>query len=88
MEQVHLKITGTVQGVFFRAEAREKALSLGLTGFVRNTDDSVEIVARGELAKLEEFIHWCRIGPRPAKVEHIEITRENPQEEFSTFEIR
>lgn len=89
MEQVHLKITGAVQGVFFRAESSEKARAFGLTGWVKNTrNGDVEIIAQGERARLEEFIQWCRSGPQPSKVERVEIVWENPQEEFSTFEIR
>lgn len=89
MEQVHLKISGSVQGVFFRAETKEKALELGLTGFVKNTQGGgVEVFAQGPREKLEALIEWCRKGPDAANVSHIEITWGNPQEKLETFEIR
>jgi acylphosphatase len=50
------EVTGRVQGVFFRACTREKALNLGLVGFVRNTPQgSVAGVAQGKLEGMEVF---------------------------------
>lgn len=88
MEQVHLKITGNVQGVFFRAETQVKARELGLTGFVRNTSDGgVEILAQGPLEKLQALIDWCRNGPDRANVENVEISWEKSEKAFTNFEI-
>lgn len=86
--QVRLKISGKVQGVFFRAEACEEARKWGLKGWVRNTDDGgVETVAQGEENHLQHFVTWCHEGPPGARIEKVEIFQETP-EEFSGFTIK
>lgn len=87
--QVHLKVFGRVQGVFFRSQAKATAESLGLVGWVRNSDDgSVETVAVGPKQKLDEFVKWCRRGPPNAYVAKVEIEWKKSTEEFGDFEIR
>ncbi|MCJ2534242.1 MAG: acylphosphatase, partial [Candidatus Thermoplasmatota archaeon] len=45
---VHVLISGRVQGVWFRTSTKQKAEQLGLTGWVRNTSDgSVEAIFEG-----------------------------------------
>ena len=84
---IHLLIKGRVQGVFYRASAKEKALNAGLTGWVRNTKSGdVEILATGTESDLNQFINWCRIGPSKASVEEVTVT-DNPFISFETFEI-
>lgn len=69
-KQAFIKIAGKVQGVFFRAHAREKACALGLNGYARNMQDgSVEILAQGLQPSIEAFIVWCKEGSPAAKVE-------------------
>lgn len=88
MKQVLLKISGCVQGVFFRQETQEKALSLGLTGWVRNNNDAtVEVCAQGDSAALEKFIKWCEIGPPDAKVTKIQKTWQEPNPTLTDFKI-
>jgi acylphosphatase len=86
-KNVTIKITGKVQGVFFRASTKEKADELGLTGLVRNErDGSVSIEAEGEEDILSNFIFWCHRGPRLAKVEQCEI-EEGEIKGFADFSI-
>jgi acylphosphatase len=86
--RVHLLIEGRVQGVFFRASAQAEASRLGLTGWVRNRlHGAVEIVAEGERKKLDDWIAWCRHGPRGAEVENVRIEWEEFSGEFSAFRI-
>ncbi len=86
---VQLIISGRVQGVFFRAHTKEVADSLGLKGYVRNTEDGdVEAVVVGDEIKIKEFIEWCKKGPSAAKVEDIKIGYPEVKEEFAEFEIR
>ncbi len=69
-----VRIHGRVQGVFFRNWTREKALALGVRGWVRNRrDGSVELLGYGEDEALEALIAECRTGPPAAKVERIEV---------------
>jgi acylphosphatase len=87
MPTQHLLIKGQVQGVFYRATARETAAELGITGWVKNTPDGdVEIVASGSEEQLQTFINWCKRGPRSAIVSEVIAT---PQEEafFEAFSI-
>jgi len=85
--RVHILISGRVQGVFFRAHAVERALALGLTGWVRNTPQGVEIIAEGERQKLEKLIEWCKKGPPAAKVDFLKFEWEKPKKEFKSFKI-
>lgn len=69
-----IRISGHVQGVFFRASAREEARRLGLAGFARNEPDgSVLIEAEGVEAALERFVSWCRQGPPGSRVERVDV---------------
>jgi acylphosphatase len=69
-----LTVRGRVQGVFFRASARETALSLGIAGWVRNLPDgSVEIYAEGDEPLVREMIEWCRRGPPLAAVAGVDV---------------
>jgi acylphosphatase len=86
--RVSLRIRGKVQGVFFRESTRIEASRLGLTGWVRNRDDgSVEAVAEGEPAALEEFIRWCHRGPQAARVTDVERAESEPTGEFRAFTV-
>lgn len=87
-QRVSLRIRGKVQGVFFRESSRQEASRLGLTGWVRNRDDgSVEAVAEGEPAALEEFIRWCHRGPQAARVTDVERSDGEPTGEFHSFSV-
>ena len=86
--RVALIISGRVQGVFYRREARREALKLGLSGFVRNENDgSVYAEAEGNDGAVGAFIRWCRRGPENARVEEV-MVREIPLEEDERFVAR
>ena len=87
MPAVHLIIKGKVQGVFFRASAKDKADDLGIKGWVKNTPEGdVEIMANGNQMAVDEFIQWCRTGPSKAKVTSVD-TRIVEEEDFTGFRI-
>lgn len=89
MKRVHLVIRGTVQGVFYRATARDTARSLGVTGWVRNRPDgSVEAVVEGEANAVEKMIAWCQKGPPMASVSEVEVSWETYRGAFDNFTIR
>jgi acylphosphatase len=74
--------------VFFRAEARKRARSLGVGGWVRNNPDgAVEAVFEGEDERVESMVEWCRRGPSGARVEDVE-TSWSPPEGEEAFSIR
>ena len=71
-----LIIRGKVQGVFYRASARQKAEALNITGFAKNLPDgSVLIEAEGEQDSLEEFALWCKKGPSQAEVKEVTVNK-------------
>lgn len=85
---VQLKISGIVQGVFFRQSTMEKARELDICGWVRNCEDgSVEIEAEGEEDLLKVFIHWCHRGPQRAVVKNVEM-KNIEAKNFSQFGIK
>ena len=87
MPTKHLLIKGKVQGVFYRAAAREKAEELGVNGWIKNSSaGEVEAVVSGETENLQAFISWCFQGPSKAVVAHIERT-ELEEKIFSGFQI-
>ncbi|UCG93871.1 MAG: acylphosphatase [Candidatus Aerophobus sp.] len=87
--RAHVLIKGRVQGVFFRAETRSQAYSLGLTGWVRNRwGGSVEAVFEGEDQKVRKMIAWCYKGPPSAVVEDVEVEWEDYKGEFASFSVR
>ena len=86
--RAHVVFRGHVQGVNFRVHCRERALELGLAGWVRNRDDgTVEAVFEGEKAVVEEAIAWNRTSQPHAKVSQADVRWEAPTGEFRTFAI-
>ncbi len=83
-------VSGRVQGVFYRASARERARAAGIGGHARNLPDGrVEVLACGEEAAVLQFIEWLWIGPIAAKVtdvsvEHLELAPHELPHEFRT----
>lgn len=84
---ITILVKGKVQGVFFRQSTREKALSLGITGRVRNQpDETVLIIASGTTAQLSELAQWCCEGPPKARVTAVDVN-EIPTQQFDSFTI-
>jgi acylphosphatase len=76
------RITGRVQGVFFRDSCRLEARARGVAGSVTNrSDGSVEAVFEGPADAVEELISWCHRGPASARVDAVEVTEEEPEGE-------
>jgi acylphosphatase len=64
-------ISGTVQGVFYRASAQAEARKYGITGWAKNLPDGrVEVIACGATKNLELFFLWLKQGPKNAQVHH------------------
>lgn len=87
--RLHATIEGRVQGVGFRAFVIDRAIALGLTGWVRNRwDRSVEVVAEGSRADLDKLLLVLRRGPTAASVLRVDQDWEEPTGEFSRFSVR
>jgi acylphosphatase len=89
MEKKHLtlKITGRVQGIFFRESVKIVADRLGIKGFARNeADGGVTIEVEGNEPAMAEFTAWCRHGSKSARVESVKIT-ESPAQNFKDFAV-
>ena len=89
MKKAHLIIEGKVQGVFFRASAKEQADRLNLAGWVRNLPEgSVEVQVEGTQDNLDDFLDWCRKGPPNAAVKNIELKYLHPSGDLDSFDIK
>jgi len=74
MKTIRLIIKGKVQGVFFRATAKDIADRLEIEGWVRNlSDNNVEIIATAPDEQLAQLIEWCKKGPPKAIVDEVII---------------
>lgn len=88
MKRLRIRVSGKVQGVFYRASTQAKAKELGLNGWVKNEQDgSVLIEAEGEDQKLQRLVDWCQIGPGAAQVEQVDAEEVQPQGS-SGFEVQ
>jgi acylphosphatase len=84
---VEVRITGVVQGVSFRAYAREEARRLGVSGWLRNEPDgSVAGHLEGPDDAVDRMIAWCRHGPTYAEVDRVEVADAAPSGD-GTFRI-
>jgi acylphosphatase len=82
------RVSGRVQGVYFRAATQTTAVGLGLTGWVRNCDNGdVEVLACGYAPQVDALAQWLWQGPPRAQVDAVQ---ELPcqAEERETFDVR
>jgi acylphosphatase len=87
-DRVHIRLTGRVHGIGYRAFVQRTGLLLGLNGWVRNVgDDQVEITAEGLHSTLEEFIQAVSHGPAGARVDEVQVEWEQPANRFNRFDI-
>jgi acylphosphatase len=85
VSQLHVRVSGIVQGVGFRWFVREKARRLGLNGWVRNLPDgSVEVVAAGDDGQLELLKEELRRGPPGAVVDGLTHLADKPEPPLAT----
>jgi len=82
-------ISGRVQGVFFRANTRQMARSLRLTGWVRNRPDGkVEALFEGPADNVRRMVAWCHDGPRLADVKRVKVHWQEPTGDLTAFSVR
>jgi acylphosphatase len=87
--RVHVVVRGFVQGVGFRYFVYHRAISLGLTGYVRNAfSGEVEIEMQGDRSLIEECMKEVKVGPRSAQVKDISVEWLPIEKTCVRFEIR
>jgi acylphosphatase len=87
--RLHATVYGQVQGVSFRAYTFQKALELGLTGWIRNVPDGhVETLAEGRREQLEAFLAFLHRGSPSAIVTGVDAEWQEPTGEFADFRVR
>ncbi len=88
LRHYNITVQGKVQGVFYRASAKQMAVLLGIKGFVQNEpNEDVYIEAEGEEEWLAKFIQWCHHGPDKAEVKYVSVN-DGEVRNFESFEIR
>jgi acylphosphatase len=74
VKRAEVTVRGMVQGVFFRVETRDRARSLGLSGWVANArDGTVRAAFEGDEERVQSMIDWCGRGPSGAQVERVDV---------------
>ncbi|MDR9771401.1 acylphosphatase [Rhizobium hidalgonense] len=87
-EAVRVRVSGRVQGVGFRMWARDEALRLGLTGWVRNeADGSVAALIAGPHTAISTMIERFSRGPSGASVSAVETKATQLAEMPTDFRI-
>jgi acylphosphatase len=89
VKAVSVHVSGTVQGVYYRASAQLEGQRLGVAGWVRNlSDGSVALRVQGDPAAVDAMLTWCREGPPAARVSRLEVSDAEPDEAMRRFEVR
>ena len=85
MSEMHVRVSGVVQGVGFRWFVRERARRLGLSGWVRNLrDGSVEVAAAGDSGQLELLRGELNRGPDGAVISEVKDLEATPDQPLAT----
>jgi acylphosphatase len=83
-----VRVTGKVQGVWFRGWTQETALSRGLRGWVRNeADGSVLALLIGSEQAVAGMLRALHDGPPAARVQHVQIEASDVPERPAGFEV-
>ena len=89
LQRAHVRVSGQVQGVFFRDSTRQKAEELGLAGWVKNVPEGqVEALFEGPTEKVREMVSWCEDGPQRASVENVDTNFESAEGDLEGFQVR
>lgn len=87
-KQLHILVSGWVQGVGFRYFARTKAAMFNIKGYAKNLPDGkVEVVAEGQKEDLDKYVMELRRGPTLARVTNLKIKEFPSTRKYQTFRI-
>ena len=79
-------VKGKVQGVWFRASTRDRAVALGLAGHARNLPNGdVEVLVVGPAAAVDQLADWLRVGPPLARVDSVQCQARSGMAEGSSM---
>lgn len=88
IREMHLFVTGKVQGVGFRAAVKKQALVHGIQGYAKNLPDGrVEICAQGEEARIFAFLKSLEARPGLGSIDNIEKVVGSVQKPYASFEV-
>ena len=88
MMSVHVRVSGRVQGVYYRAYTRDRAKSLGINGWVRTIPGGgVEALLEGERRQVGEMLKAMKSGPSGSVVLGMELS-EIEAKGYNDFEIK
>ena len=86
--QLHILVSGRVQGVGFRDFTRRVAEEFGIRGYAKNlANGDVEVVADGDKVTLDEFLVILEQGPPAGRVDHVRIDELECGGEYTGFQI-
>ncbi len=86
-KSLQIRVTGKVQGVFYRSNTEQAARKFGIKGWVKNLPDkSVSISAEGESEAIDKFLKWCHKGPLMARVNEVQ-TQQQELQHYEKFEV-
>lgn len=88
VKRLEVRVKGRVQGVSFRYTTQQKAIELGVLGWVRNErNGDVTLAAEGEVSALEELLEFVKEGPSYARVDELTVTWTEAEGAFQRFRI-
>ena len=88
MRVLKAKVSGKVQGVWFRKYTLNSARDIGVVGMVKNlVDGTVLVNASGKDENLRKFKELLENGSPNSRVDKIDYSWEDSSIEYSTFEI-
>lgn len=86
--RAEVRVSGRVQGVWFRQSTKNTAEQYGIFGWCRNNPDgSVEAVFEGEETAVKTTVSWCKNGSDLARVDDLQVKWEIATGEFDQFQI-
>ena len=89
VKTVSVRVSGAVQGVYYRASAAREGERFGLHGWVRNErDGSVSLLLQGAIDTVDAMLAWCRVGPPAARVDRVEVADAPADDSLGGFEVR
>ena len=89
VKTVSVRVSGMVQGVYYRASAAREGERFGLDGWVRNQPDgSVALLLQGAIDTVDAMLAWCRVGPPAARVDRVQVADAQTDDSLRGFEVR